>query len=213
MKYGGERKLIKFKRKQIIALIVILITIIIIGTLLFCNVGANSKNNQDELYESLEPFFEALTLIRDEYIEEEVDLDEVVQEAIKGMLKALDDPYTRYMDSQIYQRENEDMFLGHFGGLGIIISVKDEQLIVISPIVDTPAYRANIKPGDFIVEINGESAKGISVDEAVNRLRGEKGTEVTIGIKRENVEEILDFSIIRDIITHSPEKTVKRTRF
>ena len=192
--------MIKFKRKQIVVLVVILIAIIIAGTLLFCNVGANSKNDQDELYNSLEPFFETLTLIRNEYIEEDVDINKVVQGAIKGMLKALDDPYTRYMDPQIYQREQEDMFLGHFGGLGIIISVKDDELIIISPIEDTPAYRANIKAGDIIAEIDGESAQGISVDEAVNKLRGEKGTEVTIGIKRENVEEILEFIIIRDII-------------
>jgi len=181
-------------------LIVIIIAIIIVGTLFFCNVGANGKNNQEELYNSLEPFFEALSLIRNEYIEEEVDMDKVIQEAIKGMLKALDDPYTRYMDPLSYQREQEDMFLGHFGGLGIIIAVKDDELIIISPIEDTPAYRANIKAGDIIAEIEGESAKGITSNEAVNKLRGEKGTEVTIGIKRENVEEIMNFTIIRDII-------------
>ena len=181
-------------------MIVIIIAIIIVGTLFFCNVGANGKNNQEELYNSLEPFFEALSLIRNEYIEEEVDMDKVIQEAIKGMLKALDDPYTRYMDPLSYQREQEDMFLGHFGGLGIIIAVKDDELIIISPIEDTPAYRANIKAGDIIAEIEGESAKGITSSEAVNKLRGEKGTEVTIGIKRENVEEIMNFTIIRDII-------------
>jgi len=194
------KKLTKFKRKQIIVLIVILIAIIIVGTLLFSNVGANGKTDQEELFNSLEPFFEVLTLIRDEYIEKDVDMENVVQEAIRGMLKALDDPYTRYMDPQSLKREQEDMFLGHFGGLGIIISVKDDQLIIISPIEDTPAYRANIKAGDIIVEIDGKSAEGISIDEAVNSLRGEKGTEVTVGIKRENVEKILDISIIRDII-------------
>ena len=194
------KKLTKFKRKQIIVLIVILIAIIIVGTLLFSNVGANGKTDQEELFNSLEPFFEVLTLIRDEYIEKDVDMEKVVQEAIRGMLKALDDPYTRYMDPQSLKREQEDMFLGHFGGLGIIISVKDDELIIISPIEDTPAYRANIKAGDIIVEIDGKSAEGISVDEAVNSLRGEKGTEVTVGIKRENVEKILDISIIRDII-------------
>ncbi|MEA2020893.1 MAG: S41 family peptidase [Candidatus Caldatribacteriota bacterium] len=190
----------KFKRKQIIVLIIILIAIIIVGTLLFSNAGANGKSDQEELFNSLEPFFEVLTLIRDEYIEKDVSMEKVVQEAIRGMLKALDDPYTRYMDPQSLKREQEDMFLGHFGGLGIIISVKDDQLIIISPIEDTPAYRANIKAGDIIVEIDGKSAKGISIDEAVNSLRGEKGTEVTVGIKRENVEKILDISIIRDII-------------
>lgn len=90
------------------------------------------------------------------------------------MLKALDDPYTRYMDPQALKREQEDMFLGHFGGLGIIISIKDEQLTIISPIEDTPAYRAGIKAGDKIVEIDGKSTEGIGLDEAVNILRGRK---------------------------------------
>ena len=190
----------KYRKKQFIVLIIITIAVFIVSSFIFCNVGANSKNDRDELFSSLEPFFEALTLIRDEYIEKDIDLDNVIQEGIKGMLNALGDPYTRYVDPQSLLREQEDMFLGHFGGLGIIISVKDEQLIIISPIEDTPAFRANIKAGDIIVEIDGESAKGITVDEAVNRLRGEKGTEVTIGVQRKNIEEVLEFKIIRDII-------------
>ena len=190
----------KYRKKQFNVLILITISVVLVSSFIFCNVGANSKNDRDELFSSLEPFFEALTLIRDEYIEKDIDLDNVIQEGIKGMLNALGDPYTRYVDPQSLLREQEDMFLGHFGGLGIIISVKDEQLIIISPIEDTPAFRANIKAGDIIVEIDGESAKGITVDEAVNRLRGEKGTEVTIGVQRKNIEEILEFKIIRDII-------------
>ena len=190
----------KYRKKQFIVLILITIAVVVVSSFIFCNVGANSRNDRDELFSSLEPFFEALTLIRDEYIEKDIDLDKVIQEGIKGMLSGLEDPYTRYVDPQSLLREQEDMFLGHFGGLGIIISVKDEQLIIISPIEDTPAFRANIKAGDIIVEIDGESAKGITVDEAVNRLRGEKGTEVTIGVQRKNLEEVLEFKIIRDII-------------
>ena len=190
----------KYRKKQFIVLILITIAVVVVSSFIFCNVGANSKNDRDELFSSLEPFFEALTLIRDEYIEKDIDLDKVIQEGIKGMLNALGDPYTRYVDPQSLLREQEDMFLGHFGGLGIIISEKDEQIIIISPIEDTPAFRANIKAGDIIVEIDGESAKGITVDEAVNRLRGEKGTEVTIGVQRKNIEEVLEFKIIRDII-------------
>ena len=147
--------MLKMKKTQCIATIIIIAAVVMVSLLLYCNVGANGKNENDELFDSLEPFFEALTLIRTEYIEKDIDLDSLVQEAIKGMLTALDDPYTRYMDPQSLLREQEDVFLGHFGGLGIIISVKDEQLIIISPIEDTPAYRANIKAGDIIVEIDG----------------------------------------------------------
>jgi carboxyl-terminal processing protease len=192
--------LINIKRKRIMTLISILALIFIIGGFLFYNVGANGKTNEEMLFNNLEPFFEALNLVRSEYVKKDIDLDMVIQGAIRGMLETLDDPYTRYMDPQALKREQEDMFLGHFGGLGIIISIKDDQLIIISPIEDTPAYRAGIKAGDKIVEIDGKSTEGMGLDEAVNILRGEKGTEIIIGIKREKIEEIFKIPIIRDII-------------
>ena len=192
--------MIKIKRNKIITLISIFVLVSVISGFVFFNIRANGKTNEEELFNNLEPFFEVLNLIRFEYVEKDIDLDEVVQGAIKGMLKALDDPYTRYMDPQALKREQEDMFLGRFGGLGIIISIKDDQLTIISPIEDTPAYRAGIKAGDKMVEIDGKSTEGMELDEAVNILRGEKGTEVSIVIKRENVEEVLKITIIRDII-------------
>ena len=192
--------MIKIKRNKIIILISIFVLVSIISGFLFYNVRASGKTNEEEIFDNLEPFFEALNLVRFEYVKKDIDLDKVVQGAIKGMLKALDDPYTRYMDPQALKREQEDMFLGRFGGLGIILSIKDDQLTIISPIEDTPAYIAGIKAGDKIAEIDGKSTEGMALDEAVNILRGEKGTEVTLGIQRENVEEIFDISIIRDII-------------
>ena len=198
---------INIKRKRIITLISILVLVSIISGFLFYNVRANGTTNEEMLFNNLEPFFEALNLVRFEYVKKDIDLDIVIQGAIRGMLKALDDPYTRYMDPQALKREQEDMFLGRFGGLGIIISIKDEQLTIISPIEDTPAYRAGIKAGDKIVEIDGKLTEGIELNEAVDILRGEKGTEVTLGVKRENVEEVLKITIIRDIIE---VKAVKR---
>ena len=192
--------MIKIKRNKIITLISIFVLVSIISGFLFYNVRANGKTNEEEIFDNLEPFFEALNLVRFEYIKKDIDLDKVVQGAIKGMLKALDDPYTRFMDPQALKREQEDMFLGRFGGLGIIISMKDDQLTIISPIEDTPAYRAGIKAGDKIVKIGEKSTEGMGLDEAVNILRGEEGTEIILGIKRENVEEIFEISIIRDII-------------
>ena len=192
--------LINIKRKRIITLISIFVLVSIISGFIFYNVRANGKTYEEELFSNLEPFFEALNLVKFEYVKKDIDIDKVIEGAIKGMLKALDDPYTRYMDPLALKREQEDMFLGHFGGLGIIISKKDDQLTIISPIEDTPAYIAGIKAGDKIVEIDGKSTEGMELDEAVNILRGEKGTEVTLGIKRENVEALLGITIIRDII-------------
>ena len=185
--------LINIKRNRITTLIFIFVVVSIISGFLFYNIWANADIDKGEIFDNLEPFFEALNLVRFEYVKKDIDLDKVLQGAIKGMLKALDDPYTRFMDPQSLKREQEDMFLGRFGGLGIIISMKDEQLIIISPIEDTPAYRAGIKAGDKIIEIDGKSSEGMGVDEAVNILRGEKGTEVILGIKRENSEEILEY--------------------
>jgi len=178
----------------------VLITASVICSFILSNAESNGKYNEEEIYNSLEPLIEALNLVRSEYVEKDIDIDKMVQEAIKGMLKPLNDPYTRYMNPNSLKREQEDMFLGHFGGLGVIISIRDDQLTIISPIEDTPAYRAGIKAGDIITEIDGESTEGIGLDEAVNVLRGEKGTQVILGIKRENVEGNLEFTIIRDII-------------
>jgi len=117
------------------------------------------------------------------------------------MISELDDPYSRYVDPLSFQREQEDFFIGHFDGLGIEITIVNEKLTVISPIEDTPADKAGIKAGDIIVEIDGETTKGITLDEVLNILRGEKGTPVTITIEREDEEEFLEIEIIRDTIT------------
>jgi carboxyl-terminal processing protease len=167
--------------------------------LYFNGVQCNPQN--ESIYEDLEPFFEVISIIRSEYIDKDINITDLVQGAIKGTLEELDDPYSRYLDPVTFQREQEDMFMGFFEGLGIIVTIKDDQLTVISPIEDTPAYRAGIKAGDYIMEIDGESTEGIALDEAVNILRGEKGEKVVLGIKRENVDEMITIEVIRDTIT------------
>lgn len=163
------------------------------------NKDVNSQN--DSVFNELEPFFEAISIIRSEFINKDVKVDQLVQGAIKGMISELDDPYSRYVDPLSFQREQEDFFIGHFDGLGIEITIVNEKLTVISPIEDTPADKAGIKAGDIIVEIDGETTKGITLDEVLNILRGEKGTPVTITIEREDEEEFLEIEIIRDTIT------------
>ena len=163
------------------------------------NKDVNSQN--DSVFNELEPFFEAISIIRSEFINKDIKVDQLVQGAIKGMISELDDPYSRYVDPLSFQREQEDFFIGHFDGLGIEITIVNEKLTVISPIEDTPADKAGIKAGDIIVEIDGETTKGITLDEVLNILRGEKGTPVTITIEREEEEEFLEIEIIRDTIT------------
>jgi len=191
-----------FKRKKITLLMVIFVMVIMTYNLAVNSLSANGVYTYDdfEFYSKISPLFETLDLLREKFIQKDLDLTKLIQGAIKGMLETVDDPYTRYMDPLTLKREQEDMFYGSFGGLGIIITVRDEQLTIISPIEDTPAFKAGIKAGDIIVEIDGQSTAGMGLDEAVNILRGEKGTPITVGIKREGNTEVIYFTIIRDII-------------
>ena len=184
---------------KMIGFLAIMITLI--GLFFIAPINNKAESQADSIFNDLEPFFEAISIVRSEYIEKDTDIQKLVQGAIRGMLSELDDPYSRYLDPVSFQRERENIFMGHFDGLGIIVTIVDEQLTVISPIEDTPAYQAGIKAGDDILEIDGKLTKGMTLDEAVNILRGEKGTTVILTIKRENVEELLTIEIIRDTIT------------
>jgi len=188
--------------------ICIFVTIIFIFTFLVFSFSTSSLINiddveeqNDSIFNDLEPFFEAISIVRSEYIEKDIDMNKLVQGAISGMLSELEDPYTRYLDPVTFKREQENIFMGHFDGLGIIVTIIENQLTVISPIEDTPAYNAGVKAGDDIIKIDGESTKGMTLDEAVNILRGEKGTMVTLTIRRGESEELLNIEIIRDTIT------------
>ncbi|MGA2141406.1 MAG: S41 family peptidase, partial [Brevinematales bacterium] len=125
--------------------------------------------------------------------------------SMKGLMDSLNDPYTMYMDPSSAREFSIDVN-GSFGGLGIEIDIKDGFLTVISPMEDTPASRAGIKPGDKIIEIEGVSAKGISVKEAIERLRGNIGTKLTITLEREGVAEPFKITMTREEIKL---KTVK----
>ncbi|MBN1254794.1 MAG: S41 family peptidase [Deltaproteobacteria bacterium] len=167
---------------------------IFVGGLFVHNVSALSNKT----YEKLKVFTDCLEIISKNYVEE-VKTEDLITGAIEGMLNSLD-PHSAYLDPDMY-RELQVETKGSFGGLGIEIAIKDDILTVIAPIEDTPAYRAGIKAGDKIIKINEESTKGLSLMECVKRLRGEKGTSVTITIIREGLTEMQDFTIIRDIIT------------
>jgi len=182
-------------------LILSVLFFLIIGVIILNPFNDNKVSSQtDSIFNDLEPFFEAISIVRSEYIEKNINIEQLVQGAIKGMLLELDDPYSRYLDPISFQRERENLFMGHFDGLGIIVTIVDNQLTVISPIEDTPAYQAGIKAGDNIMQIDGEPTKSMNLDDAVNILRGEKGTLVTLTIQREKFDELFEVEIIRDTI-------------
>jgi carboxyl-terminal processing protease len=148
-------------------------------------------------YENLRVFTEVLSLVQSNYVED-IDNKKLVEGAIKGLLKTLD-PHTSYMPPEMY-REMQVETEGHFGGLGIEITIRDDQLTVVSPIEGTPAYRAGLKAGDRIMKIDGEPTKDVSLLDAVRKMRGPRGTPVTVTIMREDFDTPKDFTITRDVI-------------
>jgi carboxyl-terminal processing protease len=148
-------------------------------------------------YESIELFTDVLSIVKKSYVEE-VDTKKLIYGAINGMLSSLD-PHSSFMPPDMY-KEMKIETKGSFGGLGIEISIKDGMLTVISPIEDTPAYKAGIKAGDQIVKIDDKFTKDLSVMDAVKRMRGPKGSKVILTIMREGFEKPKEFPLIRDII-------------
>ena len=148
-------------------------------------------------YESIELFTDVLAIVKKSYVEE-VDTKKLIYGAINGMLASLD-PHSSFMPPDTYKELKLDT-KGEFGGLGIEISIKDGILTVISPIEDTPAYRAGLKPGDQILKIDDKYTKDLTIMDAVKRMRGAKGTKVTLTIMREGFDKPKEFPLARDII-------------
>lgn len=148
-------------------------------------------------YESIELFTDVLSIVKKSYVEE-VDTKKLIYGAINGMISSLD-PHSSFMPPETY-KEMKIETKGAFGGLGIEISMKEGLLTVISPIEDTPAYRAGIKAGDQILKIDDKFTKDMTIMDAVKRMRGTKGTKVTLTIMREGFDKPKEFPLLRDII-------------
>ncbi|MHB8203127.1 MAG: S41 family peptidase [Desulfomonilaceae bacterium] len=155
-------------------------------------------------YKELKLFRQVMEIVRKNYVKEVTD-KELIQGAISGMLQSLD-PHSSYLTEDMF-KELQVETKGEFGGLGIEITLDGGILTVVSPIEDTPAFKAGIKPGDKIIKINGEPTKNITLHTAVQQMRGPKGSKVTLTIMREGFKKLKDFSITRDIIhVHSVKK-------
>ncbi len=148
-------------------------------------------------YEYIKLYTDTLNLVQKNYVEK-VTVKKLVYGSIKGMLADLD-PHSSFMPPEMF-KEMQVETTGSFGGLGIEITIRDGVLTVVSPIEDTPAFRAGVKAGDRIIKIDGELSKDMTLMEAVKKMRGEKGTPITISIMREGLNKLLDIKIIRDVI-------------
>ena len=153
--------------------------------------------SKNDLYEKIDLFGEVLENIKEEYVDE-VNQSEIMDSAINGVLQSLD-PYSAYMSPELFQEMQTDT-RGEFGGLGIEIGMEAGVVKVISPIDDTPAEKAGIKAGDYIVKIGQEQVQGKSLMEAVKLMRGPVGTTIDLTIRRKNVKKPLEFKITRKII-------------
>lgn len=151
----------------------------------------------EDTYEKLKVFTEILSLVQSNYVDE-VNSKELIYGAVKGMLETLD-PHTSFMPPDAF-REMQVETQGSFGGLGIEITVKDRMLTVVAPIEGTPADRAGIHAGDRVVKIEGQLTKDMTLMDAVRRLRGPKGSKVTISILREGQHEPFDVTLVREVI-------------
>lgn len=167
--------------------------IILIASVVFVS-GGPLKTFAEDRYAELQTFSKVLSLVQQYYVEE-VDTKKLINGAIKGMLRELD-PHTSYMPPDVF-KDFESETSGEFGGLGIEISIANGVLTIISPIEDTPAWKAGIKPGDKVVAINGQSTKGFSLVEASSALKGQNGEKIILSIVRDNVEKPMDISIVR----------------
>ena len=162
----------------------------------FLSNSVHSKN-RDALYQKIDLFGEVLEKVKDEYVDE-VDQADVMDSAINGVLQSLD-PYSAYMSPELFKSMQTDT-KGEFGGLGIEIGMESGLVKVISPIDDTPASKAGIKSGDYIVKIDGEQVQGKTLMEAVKLMRGPVGSSIDLTIRRKNKKKPLEFKVKREII-------------
>lgn len=173
---------------------ILLAFILFLALFVMAETGFQIKAFAQDRYADLQNFTKVLNLVEQYYVEE-VDTKKLIYGAIKGMLRELD-PHTNFMPPDIF-KDFETETSGEFGGLGIEISVTNGILTIISPIEDTPAWEAGIKPGDKVIAVDGHSTKGLSLVEASQLMKGKKGSKVVLKIVREGEDEPRDIPIVR----------------
>lgn len=184
------------KMKRIFIAATCLLIVLSLTRFAVCEVEKKEKL-ADDLYTQIELFSYALTTVQAAYVEEPSSKD-LIYGSLKGMLSSLD-PHSQFLSPEDF-KDLKTETEGKFGGLGIEISIRDNLLTVISPIEDTPAWKAGIKPLDKIVKIDDESTKDITLSEAVKKLRGEPGSTVNLTIFRESEGKVLELTITREVI-------------
>jgi carboxyl-terminal processing protease len=187
----------KGKGMRNVKIVLVILLVFVLGISIGLSRSSKVSALSTDVYEDLKIFTDVLGLLQKEYVEETNSKD-LVYGAVKGMLETLD-PHSAFMPPSVYKEMQEET-KGRFEGLGIEITLKEGVLTVVSPIEDTPAFRAGIQAGDQILKIDGESTKNLTLMDSVKRLRGPRGTKVTITIMREGLSKPKEFTLTRDVI-------------
>ncbi len=188
---------------------IIAVCLLLVFLLSSCGVWEVSENTGPKMPKELPTEFDTLGevwgLLEGNYVNHDaLNTVKLSEGAINGMLEALGDPYTTYLDPNSFKLMSSSLFEGKFEGIGAAVGMKDGQIVVIAPMPGSPAEKAGLLPGDKILEINGESTTGMNLDQAVLKIRGPKGEKVKLLIGREGADIPLEFEIVRaEIVTSS----------
>jgi carboxyl-terminal processing protease len=194
------------KRRLIYGLVVVVLLLnLSIGARLY--LGSAEAAEKDSAYPNLELFSVVMEKIRKDYVEgKDVTYQDLVYGALKGMVNTLD-PHSEFLDPEKYKELQNDT-QGQFGGLGIVVSLKDESLTVVAPMEDSPGFKAGILTGDRILKIDGKSTEKMGLPDAVKTLRGDPGTEVTVTIQRPSTGVTKDYTLTRAVINVDMAKDI-----
>lgn len=187
------------KRRLIYSSVSLLLTVnLIVGARIYLS-SAHAAEKDDSAYSNLELFTEVLQKVRQDYVDgTNLTYHDLITASLKGMVGSLD-PHSEFLDPDEYQ-ELQDDTEGEFGGLGLVVVMKDNYVTVVTPMEDTPGFRAGILSGDRIVKIDGKSLEKMSLQDAVKNLRGEPGTQVSVTIQRPSSGMVKKFTLTRAVI-------------